>query len=221
MNPKNKQKASSVYEQRRVLAEESGKESYREKRREIAKVAAEVFNKLGFRGTSLKAVAEALGMSRSALYYYIPNKRELFDELVREAIETNVAKAEVICAGGESAVEKIRCLTIDLMRSCGTHFPLLYIFLRENLSHVETRRTEWSRRVRELNRRYEGLVISVIDEGIKNGTLRPVASPRVIAYGIFGMICWTSRWFNPHTSLESAEVIGAAFAEMALSGIRI
>jgi TetR/AcrR family transcriptional regulator, cholesterol catabolism regulator len=213
-------RGKSAFDRRRTLALENGKEPYQEKRREIAKAAAEVFDQHGFRGTTLGAVADAVGMSRAALYYYIPNKRELFDELVREAIETNVAGAEAIRARKGSAVDKLRAMIVGLMRSCGTHYPLFYIYIRENLAHVEARRTEWSRNVRELNRRYEEILVSTVQDGINEGSLRPVASPRIIVYGIFGMIGWTSRWFNPHTSLESAETIGEAFADMALNGIK-
>ena len=98
MKLKSTQKPKPTFDKRRALALKrgEGKESYQKRRREIARAATEVFNKKGFRGTSLGAVADALGMSRAALYYYIANKRELFDELVREAIERNVASAEAI-----------------------------------------------------------------------------------------------------------------------------
>ncbi len=221
MKLKSTQKPKPTFDKRRALALKrgEGKESYQKRRREIARAATEVFNKKGFRGTSLGAVADALGMSRAALYYYIANKRELFDELVREAIERNVASAEAIRTSDASTVEKIRNMMIDLMRSCGTNYPLFYIFIRENLSHVEEQRSEWSREVRELNRRYVEILVALIQDGIDDGTVRSIASPRTMAYGILGMIGWTSRWFNPHTSLESAERIGIAFADMVLAGI--
>jgi AcrR family transcriptional regulator len=205
---------------KRSLALEHGNEAYQQKRREIARAAADVFNRRGFRGTSLGAVADALGMSRAALYYYIPSKHALFDELVRESIEENVARGEAVRASEGSAVEKIRTVIVDIMRICARTYPLFYIYLRENLSHVEEQRSEWSRHVRGLNRRYEQIVISIIEDGIARGELRPLASPRLMAFGIFGMTGWTSRWFDPNTSLESAEEIGNAFAEMVLSGIR-
>lgn len=220
MSAQAKRRTRSAIDRKRTLALEQGGVGYQEKRREIARAAAEVFNRRGFRGTSLGAVADALGMSRAALYYYIPSKHALFDELVRESIEENVARSEAIRASEGSAVEKIRQVIVDAMRICARNYPLFYLYLRENLSHVEERRTEWSRHMRGLNRRYEQILISIIEDGVARGELRPVASPRLVAFGIFGMTGWTSRWFDPSTSLESAEEIGNAFAEMVLSGIR-
>jgi TetR/AcrR family transcriptional regulator, cholesterol catabolism regulator len=218
MTAKNKAPESQIG-RRRTLAQNKGSESYQERRREIAKAAAEVFNKKGFRGTSLGAVAEALGTDRASLYYYIGNKRELFDEVVREVSEANVATAEEVHARELPALEKLGILVTELMRSYGANYPLLYVYIRENLTHVESDRTEWSQYMRGINRRYEEVFIAIVQEGIDDGTIRPLASARVIAFGIIGMIGWTNRWFVPERSSESAEDIGTAFAQIALHGL--
>lgn len=216
-----KQPSESQIGRRRSLALNKGSQSYQERRREIARVAAEVFNKRGFRGTSLSAVAEALGTDRASLYYYIANKRELFDEVVRVASETNVTTAEAVFAQDVPSLEKLRTLIIELMRSYAAHYPLLYVYMRENLAHVESGRTEWSQYMRHINRRYEEVFIAIVQDGIDDGTIRPLASARVLAFAIIGMIGWTNRWFVPDRSPESADVIGNAFAELALGGLKI
>jgi AcrR family transcriptional regulator len=210
----------SAIDRKRATARENDGVVYRAKRREIARAATAVFNRNGLRGTSLAAVAGALGMSRAALYYYVPNKHALFDELVRESIELNVASAERIRARPGSAVERIRALIVDMLRVAARDYPLFYIFIRENLAQVGPERAEWSRHVRGLGRRYEQILISLVQEGVNAGELLPVASPRLMAYGIFGMILWTNRWFDPGASLESADQIGVAFAELVMGGIR-
>lgn len=215
----NKKAPESQIGKRRTLALNKGSESYQERRREIAKAAAEVFNKKGFRGTSLGAVAEALGTDRASLYYYIGNKRELFDEVVREVSEANVATAEEVHGRNLPALEKLGILLTELMRSYGANYPLLYVYIRENLTHVESDRTEWSQHMRGINRRYEEVFIAIVQEGIDDGTIRPLASARVIAFGLIGMIGWTNRWFVPERSSESAEDIGNAFAQIALHGL--
>jgi hypothetical protein len=62
-------------------------------------------------------------------------------------------------------------------------------------------------------------MISVIEEGFADGSFRKVGSARVVAYGIFGVIGWTHRWFRPAESDVSAEEIGKTYAEMILSGL--
>lgn len=209
----------SAIDRKRATARENDHVAYREKRREIARAATAVFNRNGLRGTSLAAVADALGISRAALYYYVPNKHALFDELVRESIERNVASAERIRAGPGTAGERIQALIVDMLWIAARDYPLFYIFIRENLAQVAAERAEWSRHVRKLSRRYEQIMVALIREGIAAGELRPVASPRLMAYGIFGMTLWTNRWFDPAASAESAEQIGSAFAELVMGGV--
>lgn len=217
---KKKQNETSEIGRRRSLALNKGSESYQARRREIARVAAELFNERGFKGTSLGAVAKALGTDRASLYYYIANKRELFDEVVREVSEANVAMAQAVLGAETPALEKLRTLIVELMKSYGDHYPLLYVYIRENLSHVESDRTEWSQFMRVLNRQYEDAIIAILQEGLDDGTVRPVSSARVLAFGVIGMIGWTNRWFVPERSSDTAEEIGIAFAEMAVAGLR-
>ena len=217
--PKKEEVPESGIGQRRSLAMVKGSEVYQERRREIARVAAEVFNKQGFRGTSLGAVADALNTNRASLYYYIANKRELYDEVVREVSEANVATAHTVHASKASSPEKLRTLIVSLMESYATHYPLLYVYIRENLSHVESDRTDWSRYMRSLNRQYEEVFIAIVQEGLDDGSLRSLTTARVTAFGIIGMIGWSNRWFVPQKSEVSGRDIGLAFADMVLGGL--
>ena len=204
---------------RRNRAQKSGSDSYQQRRREIAHAAAGVFNRKGFRGTSLGAVAAELGIDRASLYYYIGSKEELFDEVVREVTEVNVARALAIEASVDSPPEKLRALIKDLMESYGRNYPLLYIYIRENLSHVAGDRSAWAAQMKRLNRRYEESAVAIIQQGLDDGTFRALGSARVIAFGILGMVGWTNRWFVPDRSAESAAEIGDGYAELILTGL--
>jgi TetR/AcrR family transcriptional regulator, cholesterol catabolism regulator len=204
---------------RRGKARNKSSDTYQQKRREIAKAAAVVFDKKGFSNTNLADIAEAMGIDRATLYYYVSNKQELFDEVVREASEKNIAAAEAARNGSEPPLEKLRTVITELMASYAATYPLLYVYLRENLAHVDSDRTEWSKYMRGLSHRFEDAVIAIVQEGIDDGSIRPLASARVLAYGVLGMVGWTNRWFVPDRSPESAEVIGNAFAEIALRGL--
>ncbi len=212
-------KSTSHIGKRRDLAQEKGSASYQERRNEIARVAANLFNQKGFQGTSISAVAEALDMDRATLYYYISNKQELFDEVVRDASEKNIAAAEAARSSDAAPLEKLRTLVVDLMNSYAANYPLLYVYIRENLTHVDAERSDWSKYMRSLNRRYEEAVIAIVQEGIDNGSIRPLASARVLAFGVIGMIGWTNRWFVPERSPESSQTIGKAYAEVIVAGL--
>jgi AcrR family transcriptional regulator len=204
---------------RRSAAKEDSSASYQARRREIAEAAVRVFNRLGFRGATMSAVADELDIDRASLYYYISSKEELFDELVRTVVERNLELAKRIEASHISPRRKLRELMTALMNSYGEHYPLFYIYIRENLSHVSDKRSEWSRYMRKLNKETVDTVIAIIEQGYTDKSLRNLGSSRVVAYGVLGIIGWTHRWFRPGQSDASAEEIGKIYAELILAGL--
>ncbi len=204
---------------RRALAKAEGTEAYRQRRAEITRAAAQVFDRKGYKGTTMGAVAEVLGTDRASLYYYISGKDELFDDVVREVTEVNVATAEGIRDGGGPAPEKLRALIESLMASYAENYPMLYVYMRENLTEVAGPRVGWSTYMRSMNKRYEEAVIDVVQEGLDEGSLRSNGSARVIAFGIIGMVGWTNRWFSPESSDVDQAEIAATFADLVLDGL--
>ncbi|MFA7595540.1 MAG: TetR/AcrR family transcriptional regulator [Novosphingobium sp.] len=208
----------SVIEQRRA-AVEADPVAYEARRKEIADAAVRVFDRLGFQKATISAVAQEMKVDRSTLYYYISSKEELFDEVVRTVVERNLQLVRRIAESKVQPRRKLRDMITSVMSSYGEHYPLFYIYIRENLSHVSDERSEWSQQMREMNRETTEAMIAVIEEGFADGSFRKVGSARVVAYGIFGIIGWTHRWFRPASSEVSAEEIGKTYAEMILSGL--
>jgi hypothetical protein len=105
------------------------------------------------------------------------------------------------------------------MSSYGEHYPLFYIYIRENLSNVSDSRSEWSKYMRKLNSETSDAVIAIIEQGYADKSFRNIGSPRIVAFGVLGIVGWTHRWFRPQESDVSAEEIGKTYAEMLLSGL--
>ena len=212
-------KTSGIGKRRKAAKEESSG-AYKRRRREIAEAAVRVFDRLGLQGASISAVATELGIDRASVYYYISSKEELFDELLRAVAERNSQIATDIAASTLPAPEKLWNLIVSIMESYGEHYPLLFIYIRENLGRVSGARSKWSSDMRQVNRVIENAFISIIEEGYADGTLRDVGPSRVVAYGMLGVVGWTHRWFRPDTSPQSAREIGETYANMMISGMR-
>ncbi len=210
---------TSEIARRRSTALDEGAPGYRERRKQIIDAAALAFKRRGYRATSLSDVAELAETDRATIYYYVSGKAELFDEVVSTAVESNTLVAEEIRAGSGQAPQKLRQVIASLMASYAENFPYLYVFVQENLSHVAPERAEWSRRMRQLNHRYEDALVGIIRDGIEEGTLRPTGTPRVVAYGLLGMLGWTNRWFNPDESPQTAAEIATTFTDTFLAGL--
>jgi TetR/AcrR family transcriptional regulator, cholesterol catabolism regulator len=211
-------KASNIGK-RRSVAKEDSSVSYQARRKEIAEAAIRVFNRLGFKGASVSAVAAELEIDRASLYYYVSSKEEMFDELVRTVVERNLEIVKQIQDSDLSPRRKLRDLITTLMSSYGEHYPLFYLYIRENLSHVSDSRSEWSAYMRKLNAETVEAVIAIIEQGYADKSFRNLGSSRVVAYGVLGIVGWTHRWFRPDQSDVKAEEIGKTYAELLLAGL--
>ena len=205
---------------RRTAAKKAPKAIYTQRRREIAEAATRVFHEKGFQATSMGAVANELGIDRASLYYYISSKDELFDDVIREVVQSNLVRAQEIQRSDAPPPEKLRELVMAMMDSYVEDYPLIYIYIRENLRMAEGKRSKWSKTMRKLNKDYEQAVVAIIEEGFEDGSFRKVGDVRVVAYGVIGLVSWTNRWFKPGRSPVSGEEIGRIYAEMLLSGLR-
>lgn len=204
---------------RRAAARGGSGAGYHQRREDIISAAATVFRTKGYRGTSIADVAEAVGVDRATLYYYVGGKEELLDEIVTDVVTANLAVVEQIRDSDDPAPAKLASLVTGLMRSYAEHYPFLYVYLQENLAQVAEHRKPWAREMRVVNRRYEVAVTAIIDQGVAEGSLRAITTSKVLAYGLMGMVSWTHRWFSPEQSTVGAAAIGQAFAQLLLQGL--
>jgi AcrR family transcriptional regulator len=82
--------------------QDKDRRSGRETRTEILTVASELFTEQGYEATSLREIAERLGITKAALYYHFPSKDDILRALVepvmgvvRELVERLEAARDV------------------------------------------------------------------------------------------------------------------------------
>lgn len=204
---------------RRAAAKVDKAPNYDKRRKEISEAAARVFNRKGFSGTSISAVAQELSIDRASLYYYISSKEELFDELVREVSESNLKAAQNIRNSDQSPAEKLKSLIVQLMGAYAKNYPILYIYIRENLADVADSRSKWARSMKQINHDYDEAVISIIQQGYDDGSFVNLGSAKLVSYGVLGMVNWTNRWFKPDHSDIDAQAIGEMYANIITNGL--
>ena len=205
---------------RRELARQSGDADYIQRRADLMRAAATVFKRMGFQAANLLDIAKEAGIDRASVYYYVSGKEEMYHEVVLGAVQQNVSMVEEIAGKPElGAAEKLTMLVELLMHSYDEHYPYLFVYVQENMAHIDAK-NPWQQDMRDLGQRFDDAVTKIIQEGVAAGTLKPIGrvGPRLLAYALLGMCNWSHRWFNPGGRLSGRE-IGAAFAELLLGGL--
>src|SRR5215475_1621084 len=83
-------------------------------RRTVLEAAARLFAQRGFGGTNLQDIADALGISRPALYYYFKSKEEILASLVEEVTVFSGHQATALAARADfNPSETLRQMTFN------------------------------------------------------------------------------------------------------------
>ena len=199
---------TSNISRRRRNAQTLGRADYAAKRHEIVEIAAKVFKEKGFMSTTLADIGRVAGLDRATLYYYIGSKEELFRVSVEGILDNNIKEAErLLKATSLGARERLEQLVGILMNSYVENYPQMYVYIQEQMHQVAKDKSNWAKEMQRKTRHFETAVVSILTEGMAEGSLRDDINVRIAAYSLFGMFNWTHRWFNPSGKLSAAEII--------------
>lgn len=84
-------------------------------REEILLGARDLFERFGFKKTTMEDIARQIGKSKSALYYYYKTKEEIFEAFILNEIETAHNLVAEAVKKEESAASKFRMVFISLL----------------------------------------------------------------------------------------------------------
>jgi len=211
--------ASSGIDSRRKTALREGNAAYKARRNEIIHVAAHVFRDLGYEAATLNDVAKELGTDRASLYYYVASKEELLHEIVRDVLTHNLEAAEAIRKRRISVPEKIEALITEMISSFDANYPHMYVYI-EDMRRVSREDSEWAQDVVRSTKRFETIVMDILDKGRRDGSLKAEIPAELSAFSLFGMANWTYRWYRPNSKYTPQE-IARVFAAIFLSGAAV
>jgi AcrR family transcriptional regulator len=187
-----------------------GKESRAD---QLLETATLLFKEKGYHNTSMQDLADALGLQKGSLYYYIDSKEELLRELLEQATSILGARIDEIYASHLSASEKLRRALENHGQAIMDNLNLVTVYLQEYRSLPPERLEE----VLAAREHYEERLMQILQDGITSGEFNPV-DVKMTVFGFLGMLNWTHQWFSPEGELTSEE-IAAILADLALQAV--
>ncbi|CAM2931065.1 TetR family transcriptional regulator [Skermania piniformis] len=176
--------------------------------------ATVLFAERGFAGTSLQDIADAMGLTRPALYHYVANKDELLGRLVTEITEEPaVLLAEINKHVELRPVDRLHRMVTAIAEHQAAAPDRFRLLIRSEAELPEQLSKDYERSRKRVLKAF----IKVVQDGIDAGAFRPV-DPRFAALGVIGMINWMAWWFRP--GQDSAETVAAQLADMAVNSVR-
>ena len=183
------------------------------KRLSILKAAAHIFNERGFHHTSVADVAEALGVSKPFLYYYLKNKDDMLFECSRIATEQLHSMLDEVRSAKLSGWDRLVRLLRGYAQVMTTDFGVCLIRnTAPGFLPPEARDKLWTGR-RRLNTEVE----RIIAQGIADGSIRS-CDPKIVSFALFGAFNWISFWYREDGPLNP-ETIADYYIDLFARGI--
>ena len=187
------------------------------RREEILTVAARIFSEKGYAATTVQDVADAVGVLKGSLYYYIDSKQDLLAEIVWEVHEGGMQRAALL---SDVHVTDFRAELYELVRAhvAGMLADVVKVrvFFQDFNSLSEDRRE----RILHARDSYDRRLRDLISRGQTDGSFRDDLDPKLVSMGLLGMMNWVYQWYRDDGE-RSVEEIAATLAELAVSSVAV
>ena len=191
----------------------NGTQKSLDRAQEIYLLAAQLFVERGVESTSLSDIANALNITKAALYYYFESKQELLYRIVELGLDN--VKNEVLDPAREIAdpEERLKFIILNHARLAAEGNHAVIIVSHEMNSLSFTQREAVLKRRRE----YFEFVRDTLVEIQADAKLHDI-DMTTASFTLFGMILWLSRWYRASGKL-SVEKVCEDVCNMALKGL--
>lgn len=158
------------------------------RKEEILDKALDVFVMEGYKDTTFQKIAERCGITRTILYLYFDNKKEIFSSCIKrfmsglESEIRNIAEED-----GKTGAEKLVAIGELVVRLCAEESKLLSIVL-DYLLKLKMAGGDPDERVRRRTVRMRHILAMIIMEGKKKGEFAPDISGRAASELFYALI---------------------------------
>jgi AcrR family transcriptional regulator len=186
-----------------------------DRREVILERAADLFAKQGVAATTVREIAEAVGILSGSLYHHFPSKDAIVEAIVTAFMDDLVRRYDVVLSSDADPATKVRGLVAASIATSAEHPHATEIYQSDSHYLQDSARPI---DVRQGARAVRAAWIKVLEDGQADGTFRADVPVKVV-YPLLRDGLWlTARWFVPTKSYGFDE-LAADYMKVFLEGI--
>jgi TetR/AcrR family fatty acid metabolism transcriptional regulator len=161
-------------------------------RENILRAFTSLVMKNGFEGATLNEIAQEAGVTEPTIYLHFEGKESLLFAIAEEQMERYLLFLDEHLQGISGAENKLRKLIWSHLRYSDTNRDFMNIVLFD----CRNNRNFYKSRAYALVRRYSGVLLSILDNGIREGVFRSDMNLALVRDIIFGLMDYEAiRYF--------------------------
>lgn len=174
-----------------------------DRKAQILVASAELFSRKGYEKTSMKDIADQVGISKPALYHHLKSKHELLYTIMNDLMEFGIAGLQKIERMSVPIDERIRLGIQHHLSSFDQYIAEYVVMLHE--------KTDWlpsslERKIKRKFKHYTTLWNKLINEAISGKVIQPGLDPKILMWAILGMCNWVYKWYSREGRLSNPEI---------------
>jgi TetR/AcrR family transcriptional regulator, cholesterol catabolism regulator len=183
----------------------------RKRDQELLRVATEVFWRSGYPASTIQQVADAMGVLKGSLYYYIESKEDLLFWIFNECHADAAKLMEQIGSLDESPTTRLELFMEQFVAFYLTNVERVTLYFRQ-WRYLTGERLETLMKQRD---EYEEFIIGLIREGQAAGEIPSNISAKYTAFFILGAVNGIPDWYR-REGHDSVRKISSAYASLAI-----
>lgn len=184
-------------------------------RENIVKEAAVLFKEKGYSGTSMRELAQYMGVEAAGLYNHIENKAEILQEICFNVAREFLTHMDEVEQRACSAKEKLSIIVKGHIRVIIQMQNEVAVANSEWKSLDEMQQEEYKR----LRKKYEDKIIGIVEEGIEKCEFKKLNASMVM-YTLLSSIRWIELWYKEGRGVSESEIQDHVLS-MVLEGLSI
>jgi TetR/AcrR family transcriptional regulator, cholesterol catabolism regulator len=183
--------------------------------RQILEAAAQIFHERGYADTSVQDVANAVGLLKGSLYYYIESKEDLLFRVLQDVHAQAKQILDVVPEMDVPPLERLAAYVRGHIEFNLRNIEKVAVYYHDFEQLSPERREE----IVATRKRYEEFVIALIEEAQEAGEVDSNLDSHVATYSVLGMLNWVYTWYRPGGKVSISDFADLV-AEIVVGGLR-
>lgn len=181
----------------------------------IVSAATQLFGEKSYPATSMRDIANAVGVLSGSLYTHIRSKEALLLEIVETGIGEFIDAVSEVAGANGTPEGRLRAMVNAHSEVVARHPEQTLIVFHQWRYLSEAAQTAVRRRRKE----YEQLFTDVVRAGVEDGTFAPGIDVRIAVLSVLGSLNWTPGWLSADGP-RTVDEVASDLADAMLKGVR-